>query len=157
MHLPSAYHHHQPCLSAWEKVGTLAVVATSVLVSVTVNVCWPVVPKADHRIQDLGLETKAQEIDILYKLTDKWGVSTGVRDDLRIDRSPLVPLTQEQGDRKDAVVQVEYDSRGRWSAYGFVQDTVSATGDPHRNERGTRNGLGLLLTRCERRAQSDDE
>jgi hypothetical protein len=46
-----------------------------------------------------------------------------------------VPLTQEQGDRKDAVVQAEYDSKGRWSAYGFVQDTLSVTGDREENGR----------------------
>ena len=91
--------------------------------------------KMDHRVQELGLETKGQEIDVAYKLNEKWGVSTGVRDDLRIDRSPVVPLTQEQGERKDAVVQVEYDSRARWNAYGYVQDTLSATGDREENGR----------------------
>ena len=80
-------------------------------------------------------DESAQEIDVLYQLNERWGVSTGVRDDLRIDRSPVVPLTQEQGDRKDAVVQAEYDSKGRWSAYGFVQDTLSVTGDREENGR----------------------
>jgi flagellar motor protein MotB len=91
--------------------------------------------KMDRRVQELGLETKAQEIDVAYQLTEKWGVSTGVRDDLRIDRSPIVPLTQEQGERKDAVVQVEYDSKARWSAYGYVQDTLATTGDREQNGR----------------------
>jgi flagellar motor protein MotB len=91
--------------------------------------------KMDRRVQELGLETKAQEIDVAYKLTENWGVSTGVRDDLRIDRSPVVPLTQEQGERKDAVVQVEYDSKQRWSAYGYVQDTLATTGDREENGR----------------------
>ena len=91
--------------------------------------------KADRRVAEQGLETRGQEIDVLYRLNERWGVSTGVRDDLRIDRSPVVPLTQEQGDRKDAVVQAEYDSKGRWSAYGFVQDTLSVTGDREENGR----------------------
>ena len=91
--------------------------------------------KADRRVAELGLETKGQEVDVLYRLNERWGVSTGVRDDLRVDRSPVVPLTQEQGDRKDAVVQAEYDSKGRWSAYGFVQDTLSVTGDREENGR----------------------
>jgi len=91
--------------------------------------------KMDRRVQEQGLETKGQEIDVSYRLTDKWGVSTGIRDDLRIDRSPIVPLTQEQGERKDAVVQVEYDSKARWNAYGYVQDTLSATGDREENGR----------------------
>ena len=46
-----------------------------------------------------------------------------------------MPLTQEQGERKDAVVQVEYDSKARWNAYGYVQDTLSATGDREENGR----------------------
>ena len=43
-----------------------------------------------------------------------------------------MPLTQEQGQRTDAVVQVGYDSQGRWSAYGFVQDTVAIDGTARR-------------------------
>jgi hypothetical protein len=46
-----------------------------------------------------------------------------------------VPLTQQQGKRTDAVVQVGYDSKGRWSTYGFVQDTMSVDGDREENAR----------------------
>jgi hypothetical protein len=46
-----------------------------------------------------------------------------------------VPLTQEQGARTDAVVQVGYDSKRRWSAYGFVQDTMSVDGNREENAR----------------------
>ena len=60
-------------------------------------------------------------MDVGYKLTDKWSVSTGVRNDLRKDNSPVVPLTQVQGERTDAVAQVKFDSGASWSAYGFVQ------------------------------------
>jgi hypothetical protein len=62
-------------------------------------------------------------------------VSAGYRRDERTDRSPLVPLTQEQGERADAVVQVGYDSKADWSTYVFVQDTVSTTGDRPENGR----------------------
>jgi len=58
-----------------------------------------------------------------------------VRKDERRDDSAVVPLTQEQGARTDAVVQVGYDSRGRWTAYGFVQDTVSVDGNREENAR----------------------
>jgi len=43
-----------------------------------------------------GLETRALELDVGYKLTEKWSVSTGVRNDLRKDHSLVVPLTQIQ-------------------------------------------------------------
>src|SRR6266702_6395199 len=49
--------------------------------------------KGDQKIQDQGLENRAMELDMRYKLTERWSLSTGVRDDLRKDRSPIVPLT----------------------------------------------------------------
>jgi hypothetical protein len=91
--------------------------------------------KGDQRTQQDGLETTAQEIDVAYHFTNAWSVSTGVRNDLREDRSPVVPLTQEQGERTDAVVQVNYDSSSAWSAYGFVQDTLSVDGNRQDNGR----------------------
>jgi hypothetical protein len=62
-------------------------------------------------------------------------VSAGVRRDSRKDRSAAAPLTQEEGDRTDAVVQLGYDSRDNWSSYGFVQDTVSSSGSREDNGR----------------------
>jgi hypothetical protein len=62
-------------------------------------------------------------------------VATGVRRDERRDDSPVVPLTQEQGERTDAVVQVGYDSKRRWSAYGFMQDTLAVDGNREENAR----------------------
>jgi flagellar motor protein MotB len=91
--------------------------------------------KSDQRSQDLGLTASAHEFDVAYRLTDNWGIATGVRMDERRDDSPIVPLTQEQGERTDAVVQVDYDSKGRWSAYGFVQDTLSVDGNREENGR----------------------
>src|SRR5690606_31507356 len=82
-----------------------------------------------------GIETSAHELDVAFRLNDRWGVSTGVRKDERLDLSPVVPLTQEQGARTDAIVQVGYNSRARWSAYGFVQETVSLDGDREENSR----------------------
>jgi len=95
--------------------------------------------KADKRVQDLGLETSAQELDVGFRMTEHWNVSTGVRKDLREDNSPIVPLTQEQGERTDAVVQVGFDSLASWRAYAFVQDTVSKT--ENREDNG-RMGVG---------------
>jgi hypothetical protein len=91
--------------------------------------------KSDHREAALGLTATAHEINVGYRLNDNWGVSTGVRADERRDDSPVVPLTQEQGQRTDAVVQVGYDSKRRWSTYGFVQDTVEIDGTREENGR----------------------
>ena len=95
--------------------------------------------KGDQRTEDQGLETRALEMDVRYKLTDHWSLSTGVRNDQREDRSPIVPLTQEQGERTDAVAQVTFDQGSSWRAYGFVQGTVAS--DNNREDNG-RVGLG---------------
>jgi flagellar motor protein MotB len=91
--------------------------------------------KVDKRVQEMGLETSAQEINIGYQLSDRWDVSAGYRKDERIDRSPIVALTQEQGERADAVVQVGYDSKSSWNTYAFMQETMSATGNRSENAR----------------------
>ena len=91
--------------------------------------------KVDNRIQDRGIETRAQEYDLGYQLNENWDVSVGFRKDDRTDRSVIVPLTQEQGERSDAVVQVGYDSMSTWNVYAFMQDTLSSTGDRKDNAR----------------------
>jgi len=91
--------------------------------------------KGDQKIENQGLETRALELDVGYKLTEKWTISTGVRNDLRKDHSPVVPLTQIQGERTDAVAQVKFDSSASWSAYGFGQHTVAASGGREDNDR----------------------
>src|SRR5438105_7148498 len=86
-------------------------------------------------------------MDVGFKLTQKWSFSTGVRNDLRRDRSPVVPLTQEQGERTDAVAQVKFDPGGVWRAYGFVQDTVAANGSRADNSRIGAGGSYRLTER----------
>ncbi|MDH3642063.1 MAG: OmpA family protein [Gammaproteobacteria bacterium] len=91
--------------------------------------------KTDTRLQEQGVETEARELNLAYQLSRRWDVSTGVRQDLIVDHSPVVALTQSEGERTDAVLQVGYDSEGAWRAYGFVQDTVSQDGDRPDNGR----------------------
>src|SRR5205809_3771129 len=91
--------------------------------------------KGDQRVEGQGLETRAIELDAAYKLTERGEVSAGVRKELRTDRSPVVPLTQEQGQRTDAVAQVMFDPGAAWRAYGFAQDTVAASGGREGNSR----------------------
>jgi hypothetical protein len=91
--------------------------------------------KVDRRLQEQGVETQAQEINLAYRLSEHWDVRAGWRRDERTDRSPLVPLTQEQGERTDAVLQLGYDSRADWNAWVFAQDTLATTGDRRENGR----------------------
>ena len=91
--------------------------------------------KGDQRTEDQGLDTRAIELDLAYRLTERWSFNTGVRNDMRKDRSPVVPLTQEQGERTDAVAQLMFDPGATWRAYGFVQDTVAANGGREDNGR----------------------
>jgi flagellar motor protein MotB len=94
-----------------------------------------VAAKVDKTTRQLGLDTRSSEVDLNYRLTDHWTVSPGVRQDSRIDHSPVVPPTQVEGDRTDAAMRATYDSKERWRAYGFVQDTVSKTGNREDNGR----------------------
>jgi len=112
--------------------------------------------KGDQKIQDQGLETRAIELDAGYKLTEKWSVSTGVRNDLRKDRSPLVPLTQEQGERTDAIAQVKFDPSDSWRAYAFVQDTVAASGGRPDNGRIGAGGSYRLNKRFRVEGEASD-
>jgi flagellar motor protein MotB len=91
--------------------------------------------KGDRRIEKDGLENRALELNARLDVTERWSVSGGVRNDLREDRSPVVPLTQDQGERTDAVVQVGYDPGKKWRAYGFVQETVATKDDRQDNGR----------------------
>jgi hypothetical protein len=83
--------------------------------------------KGDQLTEDQGLENRAIELDADVQVTEDWIISAGVRNESRTDSSPVVPLTQEQGDRTDAVVQATYDPETTWTAYGYAQETLSAS------------------------------
>ena len=95
--------------------------------------------KLDTRVQDQGVEINAQEYNLGYQVNRHWDVRAGYRLDERVDSSIIVPLTQEQGERADAVLQVGYDSLSTWKAYLFAQDTLKVTGDRDENSRA---GIG---------------
>ena len=91
--------------------------------------------KADNRAQDQGVEMNTQEYNLGYQFNQHWDLRAGYRSDERTDHSVIVPLTQEQGERADAVLQVGYDSLSTWKAYLFAQDTLEVTGDRQENSR----------------------
>ena len=112
--------------------------------------------KGDQRTEDQGLETRAVELDAGYKLTETWSLSTGVRNDLRKDRSPLVPLTQEQGERTDAVAQIKFTPSDTWRAYAFAQDTVAASGGRPDNSRIGAGGSYRFTKRFQIEGEASD-
>jgi hypothetical protein len=91
--------------------------------------------KMDRQEQAEGLETEAAELNLNYNFGENWTASSGVRRDSRKDRSVVVPATQEEGDRTDAVVRLLYDSLERWTSYGYVQETVQSSGNREDNGR----------------------
>jgi flagellar motor protein MotB len=91
--------------------------------------------KADRYEQSFGLETTAAEIDVDARLIQQWTLSSGVRFDSRNDQSVAPVPTQEEGDRTDAVVRLQYDSLYGWTGYGFVQETMKSTGNRDDNFR----------------------
>lgn len=103
--------------------------------------------KTDQKKQEQGLETAAHEVNVDYRLNDHWQVSGGARIESREDNSAAVPLTQIEGDRTDAVARVAYDSQQKWSAYGYVQGTVEATGNQEDNSRVGAGGAYRITDR----------
>jgi len=91
--------------------------------------------KGDRSEQQDGLDTTAAEFDVSARFLTKWSLSTGVRHDTREDNSFNVPPTQVEGDRTDAILQLEYDSLARWKAYSFVQGSIQTTGNRDDNFR----------------------
>ena len=104
-------------------------------VSIPVQDWLQVHVKGDHYEQTFGLETTAVEIDVDARLIKQWTLSSGVRFDSRDDQSVVPVPTQEEGDRTDAVVRLQYDSLYGWTGYGFVQETVKTTGNRDDNFR----------------------
>ena len=84
-----------------------------------------------------GLETQTAEVNVDYQLDEHWTLSAGVRHDKREDKSldSEIAATQEEGTLTDLVAQLLYDTRERWSAYGFVQESLQATGSREDNAR----------------------
>jgi flagellar motor protein MotB len=91
--------------------------------------------KADKRTVDNGLETEAYELNANYQMNEHWTLGLGARRDSREDHSPVVPLTQVEGDRTDVVGKVAYDSKVRWNGYIFGQKSVQTTGNRGDNGR----------------------
>ena len=112
--------------------------------------------KVDNRIQEQGIEIRAQEFNVGYQLSDNWEVSAGYRRDERFDRSIIVPLTQEQGERTDAILQLGYDSKSTWNVYAFTQDTLSTSGDRRKNARAGVGGSYRLSERLKVDAEVSD-
>ncbi len=108
---------------------------------------WLGLLKLDKQVQSEGLETESGELNVDYQLSEKWTLSSGVRADRRQDNSAVVPATQEEGKRTDGVVRVSYDSHSRWTAYGFVQETIEATDDREDNGRIGAGGSWRLTDR----------
>ena len=65
--------------------------------------------KLDSQIQRDGLDTDTGELDLDYRMGEHWTLSSGVRHDRRQDNWPIVPATQEEGDRTDALVQLLFN------------------------------------------------
>ena len=112
---------------------------------------FSIAAKYDDREQESGINASALEYAVGYTVGDNWDVSVGYREDEREDTSIIVPQTQEEGKRSDAVVQVGYNSLANWNVYGFVQDTLSVTGSREDNNRigvGHIQGDRQAVDRC---------
>jgi len=103
--------------------------------------------KADNKTQKDGLENKASEIGADYRFNLNWSLASGIRVDSRRDNSTIVPETQQEGERTDLSVRVDYDSKDKWSSYGFTQSTVKIRGNRDNNDRIGLGGAYRLTDR----------
>jgi flagellar motor protein MotB len=110
--------------------------------------------KADRKYEEAGLETSSGEVDLDYRLDDNWTLSGGARNEYREDRSPVVPLTQVEGNETDLVTRATYDSHGSWLAYAFAQDTVVTTGNQEQNDRVGTGGAYRVTDRLRLTAEA---
>ncbi len=104
-------------------------------VTVPLTPATAITTKLDRSEQVQGLELEAAELDVAHQLNQQWKVSAGARKESREDKSLLVPLTQVEGERTDVVLRGDYDSGGRWAAYGFAQGTAASDGNQEDNGR----------------------
>ncbi|AQQ66890.1 flagellar motor protein MotB [Microbulbifer agarilyticus] len=104
-------------------------------INVPIGERFDVALKADSKEQQQGLQTGATDVELGYRLDDHWRLAAAARSDSREDLSPVVPLTQKQGDRTDVAIQAGYDSGANWSAFGFVQRTAELSGSREENNR----------------------
>ncbi len=112
--------------------------------------------KLDKRVQELALETAALEVNVDHRLDQHWTVSAGVRNDQRVDHTPVVPLTQVQGERTDVVARAGYDSRENWTAYSYVQQTAATSGNRETNGRVGAGGSYRLSERFKMNGEVSD-
>ncbi len=91
--------------------------------------------KGDAQKKPEGLDKTSAELNVKYHFAENWTLSPGLRHESRQDNSETVAATQDEGDRTDAVVRFDYDSHARWTAYGFFQQTLQATGNRDDNNR----------------------
>lgn len=91
--------------------------------------------KVDKQESQEGLNTETGELKIDYQIGEHWTLGSGVRHDSRKDTSVDIPATQEEGERTDAAIRLSYDSRTRWTTYGFVQETIRTSGNREDNGR----------------------
>jgi len=91
--------------------------------------------KADKNIHQQELETTAIDVNVGYQLNENWVLNSGGRFDSRKDHSPVVPITQTQGNRTDLAFKATYDSMEDWTAYGFTQFTANKTDTREQNNR----------------------
>jgi len=67
-----------------------------------------------------------------------------------------VPLTQEEGERADAILQLGYNSTENWNTYAFMQDTLSTTGNRRENGRAGFGGSFQVTDKLKLDAEVSD-
>jgi hypothetical protein len=103
--------------------------------------------KSDVLNREESVSTTAHELNLSYQFDPRWSLSAGVRQDERSDESVSPLPVQEVGKRTDGVMQLGYDARGNWNAYGFLQDSLATSESRQSNGRYGVGGAYLISDR----------
>ncbi|GIX21592.1 MAG: hypothetical protein KatS3mg121_0375 [Gammaproteobacteria bacterium] len=97
---------------------------------------WTVAGRFDAHRQQQGLDSEAAELEARYTLDEHWRLGSALRRDRREDQraGSLLPA-DALGERTDLGLEVAYDSRDRWTGYGFLQSTLDTAGGRAENDR----------------------
>ncbi|MEE9388922.1 MAG: hypothetical protein V3U96_09955 [Paracoccaceae bacterium] len=90
----------------------------------------------------------AAELNLGYQLSEPWTLGFGLKiDDLTTNIANASATLSGTGTRLDGVLRADYDPGLNWTAYGYAQGTLNATGTRARNDRA---GLGGTYTVSDR-------
>ncbi|KZN51244.1 OmpA family protein [Pseudoalteromonas luteoviolacea] len=85
--------------------------------------------KVDEQKAEQQQRRQAAELGYVYQLNDDWQISSAVRQDNKENLAEQNEQSQtpqlDDGERVDAIVQLDYDGSEKWQPYVYIQGTLT--------------------------------